>query len=197
MITSLSRLMMDRFIDMMCGDFTAIKEPGDSNSPQEVAETVAKLIYEYEKTIDPSGYKRRLSDAIDERRRDMKLMMLRICGAMVELGDVDSAKSTLEQYGWRVKDLEGERLRQKIEAEARRFEAEIKREKEGREERTEEEQPDPDEIRANYDKETAFIMTYFKMQIKLSEISAAVYANIVAQAMEEIRLKNQAARKYK
>lgn len=197
MITSLSRLMMDRFIDMMCGDFTAIKETGDSNSPQEVAETVAKLIYEYEKTIDPSGYKRRLSDAIDERRRDMKLMMLRICGAMVELGDADSAKSTLEQYGWRVKDLEGERLRQKIEAEARRFEAEIKREKEGREERTEEEQPDPDEIRANYDKETAFIMTYFKMQIKLSEISAAVYANIVAQAMEEIRLKNQAVRKYK
>ena len=189
--------MMDRFIDMMCGDFTAIKETGDSNSPQEVAETVAKLIYEYEKTIDPSGYKRRLSDAIDERRRDMKLMMLRICGAMVELGDADSAKSTLEQYGWRVKDLEGERLRQKIEAEARRFEAEIKREKEGREERTEEEQPDPDEIRANYDKETAFIMTYFKMQIKLSEISAAVYANIVAQAMEEIRLKNQAVRKYK
>lgn len=194
MITSLSRIMMDKFIDLMCGDFSVIKEPGDKDDANAIAEAATKLIIDYENTVDSLGYKQRLTDAIDERRRDMKLMMLRLCGAVAELGEVDKAKETLKLYGWNVDKLDTDRLIQKIEAEAKRFEAQIKREEEekNRKKKSEDERPPADEIRATYDKEAAFVMTYFKMQINLSEISASVYANIVAHAMDEIKHKQQA-----
>lgn len=178
----------------MCGDFSVIKEPGDKDDANAIAEAATKLIIDYENTVDPLGYKQRLTDAIDERRRDMKLMMLRLCCAVAELGEVDKAKEALKLYGWNVDKLDTDRLIQKIEAEAKRFEAQIKREEEekNRKKKSEDERPPADEIRATYDKEAAFVMTYFKMQINLSEISASVYANIVAHAMDEIKHKQQA-----
>ena len=46
-------------------------------------------------------------------------------------------------------------------------------------------------IRASFDSEIAFVMTYFKMQIDIHTINAAVYANIVQRANTEIRLRTR------
>lgn len=46
-----------------------------------------------------------------------------------------------------------------------------------------------DEVRASFDKEIAFLMTYFKMNIDVNIISAGVYANMLRQADFEIKQK--------
>lgn len=44
-----------------------------------------------------------------------------------------------------------------------------------------------DEVRASFDKEIAFLMTYFKMNIDVNIVSAGVYANMLHQADIEIK----------
>ena len=47
----------------------------------------------------------------------------------------------------------------------------------------------PDDVRASFDREIAFLMTYFKMNIDTRNITAGVYANMVHQADVEIKRK--------
>lgn len=43
------------------------------------------------------------------------------------------------------------------------------------------------EIRAYFNKEIAFLMTFFKMPLDVKNMSASVYANIVYRACEQIK----------
>lgn len=45
------------------------------------------------------------------------------------------------------------------------------------------------DVRASFDREIAFLMTYFKMNIDTRNITAGVYANMVHQADVEIKRK--------
>ena len=49
----------------------------------------------------------------------------------------------------------------------------------------------PEQIRSSFDAEIAFLMTFFKMNIDVRNINAAVYANIVHQADVEISMKKK------
>lgn len=194
MITSLSKLMMDKFIDMLCGELEVIVENGESPSKEEVATVATRLIGEYEQRVDPSGYKRRLTDEMDNRRRDMKIMLLRLCAAMLELGAIDDVRVTMKEYGWRVDGLGKDALKRKIDADVRRFESEAKREREEKEKEAKKptHAKDAESIRACYDREVAFVMAHFKMALRLSEVTASVYANLVAQAQRELSIKQKA-----
>ncbi len=89
-------------------------------------------------------------------------------------------------------NLDDNQVKEKLEYMLRTAIFEHKRNEERRlEENRESKKSTPEEIRASFDSEIAFIMTFFKMSIDLNNTNAAVYANIFHQADVEISIRKR------
>lgn len=193
MKSRLDQLTIEQFITMAAGD-TSVLIDGDENiSPDVIKRQAETLIVDYRSIIDPAGTKAGISKDRGKSRRRMKIMLMRICAAMLSIGDDDAVRSILSDYGWSVNRLSSEQVLTKCKTEFGRLEAEEKREydKENAERRVSRAHIDP---RANFAKEVASLMSFYKMSINTAEIKADVYANLVRQAYEQSR-KNRAKKK--
>jgi len=87
--------------------------------------------------------------------------------------------------------MDNEQLKSKLDYMLHIAIFEQKRNEERRVEEHSEKKATPEQIRSSFDSEIAFLMTYFKMNIDVHAVSAAVYANIVHQADVEITIRKR------
>lgn len=184
MKSRLDQLTIEQFITMALGDTSVLLDAGENVSEDLLKKQAAVLTADYRAIVDPAGTKAIISKDGGKGRRRMKIMLLRICAAMLEMGDEDTVRSILADYGWMVERMDSAKIASKCKVEFSRLEAEEKREREKNASK-EPQEPVRTDIRASFAKEVAMLMTFYKMSINVREIGADVYANLVRQASEQ------------
>lgn len=184
MIKSLSKLTMRQYIDLVCGDTSVLTSPGEIVSPAKIQKVRKRIIFEYARLSDDAGSKIFISDHTSRIKAKAELTMFQCLHNALILGAYDDVRNVLKEYGLtRTMDdkqvtAEVTRLLKRARTNVNRYDLEKKKE---------EKEPTSDEIRLQFDRQAAALMTYFKFQIDFDTISASQFACMVDQAHKQIK----------
>lgn len=179
----LNQLSIAEFIELSCGRMEVLLAPGEDVGERQLKERASSLVYEYREIVNPAGARSMLIEKEDEARLSAEILMLRTCESLCKLGGGDMAREVMALHieGY---TNSGEALLKDISGRIREKEF-LRKRIEGTKEPVE--PPTEKEIRDSFDSEIATVMAYFKMSIDLNVTNAAVYANIVRQAYEDMK----------
>lgn len=183
MIRTLSKLTLSAFIDLSCGNNEVLRESPEEKS-DDIKRVARELFYAYHGIVNPSGLETLLLDKEERLKIQYKLSLCKVLKILIGINAYDEVIDVLRGMGL------GEKEPGAIEKRIDRMEAEAKYLKHRLDDgRKEVRKRTPDDIRASFDKEIAFLMTYYKMNIDTHIVSAGVYANMFRQADAEIKRK--------
>lgn len=191
MIERLNQISLSDFIDISCGEYLCLLSENESKSEEELKERASKLIIDYRNITNPSGVKALILDKEDIMKERTHLLLLRICQTLIAVCSFDEVREVLMQMEVNAHNMDNEQLKSKLDYMLHIAIFEQKRNEERRVEEHSEKKATPEQIRSSFDSEIAFLMTYFKMNIDVHAVSAAVYANIVHQADVEITIRKR------
>lgn len=191
MIERLNQISLSDFIDISCGEYLCLLSENESKSEEELKERASKLIIDYRNINNPSGVKALILDKEDIMKERTHLLLLRICQTLIAVCSFDEVREVLMQMEVNAHNMDNEQLKSKLDYMLHIAIFEQKRNEERRVEEHSEKKAIPEQIRSSFDSEIAFLMTYFKMNIDVHAVSAAVYANIVHQADVEITIRKR------
>lgn len=184
MITSLSKLTMRQYIELVCGDVSVLKG-SEIVSAAELENTRKRLIYEYSCLSDDAGSKIFLNKHVARMRAKAELTMFQCLNNALLLGASDDVRNVLKEYGI-TRKMDDSHLVEEVKRLLYRAKTNVKR--------AEEESaivgdrhPSTDEIRTQFDRQAASLMTYFKFQIDLDKITASQFACMADQAYKQIK----------
>lgn len=183
MITTLSRLSMFDFIELLCGNREVLMEEGDNHSMLE--NVASELIYQYQSIVNPSGIESAILEKEEKIKIKYRITIAKILKALISINAVDDVVGLLSEMG--ITGIEREKIPSRIDRMI--AEAEYMRKRIEDTFSADRKKNTPDDVRASFDREIAFLMTYFKMNIDTRIITAGVYANMVHQADVEIKRK--------
>lgn len=187
MIERLNQLSLAQFIELSCGDNSVLLEENENASEKEMKQLASRFILEYRTLMNPTGVKAIMAEKENALKIDARIFLLKLCKSLCILEGYEQVREALKES--LPANLTNDRLKKSVEN--------MLHEAEFYKKRTEDmavaDNPAINEnaIRASFDSEIAFVMTYFKMQIDIHTINAAVYANIVQRANTEIRLRTR------
>lgn len=183
MIERLDQLTLRDLIEVSCGDIS----PLGIEDELEAVKTANRIMDEYMSISQPVRAKMSLSEREDTTKMAMREKCLRICKLLVDLGHAEKAKEVLIDLGVdeaHLKDNDAIAIRCKAMLDDVQFE--MRRAKEA-----EEQNPKPkqsqDQLRKGWYSEIAFVMSILKMSFDM-DVNAAIYANLVHQAVERSKM---------
>lgn len=182
MITTLSRLNMYDFIELLCGNNRVLLEDGDNDSMLE--NVASELIYQYQCIVNPSGIESALLEKEEKIKIKYRITIAKILKALMSIDAIEDVIELLKEMGYSINE------RDKISSKIDRMIAEAEYMKKRIDDNSHTSgKKNTTDVRASFDREIAFLMTYFKMNIDTRNITAGVYANMVHQADVEIKRK--------
>lgn len=184
----LNELSLAQFIELVCGDYSVLLKDGEMADNELLEKTTSELLDYYRSITDNANFKAQLMEKEERIKSKAKILVLRMCSNLVSYKSYADVRSLLELLEEDVVGLTDRDISEKVDEMLRiavfeEHRNEFVKEKEVQIKRS------PDEIRASFNAEIAFVMTYFKMNIDINTINAAVYANMIHQA--EIQLKSK------
>lgn len=192
MIERLNQISLNDFIEISCGNYHCLISPEESLSDEQLKERASKFIIDYRSIVNPAGMKALIMDKEDLVKEQSKLLLLKVCKNLIAVDSYDQVRGIFQFMKVDICNLDDNQVKEKLEYMLRTATFEHKRNEERRlEENRESKKSTPEEIRASFDSEIAFLMTFFKMSIDLNNTNAAVYANIVHQADVEISVRKR------
>lgn len=192
MKSRLNELSLAEFIELLCGNYRVLLDNNDEIGNIEIEVRAHSLIASYRFIADKSGMKAMLVTREGAIKCKMKIFFLRICTMLVVQGAYNEVHSLLAMIDEDATDVGNNSLQDRIDELLRYAIFEQHRSEETCNDTANGNKPSSDDIRAYYDAEIAFIMTYIKMTIDMHTINAAVYANIVNQVNVDIMSKRRA-----
>lgn len=190
MLERLNQIALYDFIELLCGDYSVLVQSGDTVDDETLNSIASKLISQYQSIVNPLGTQAMVEEHEDRSKEKMNLLLLRVCQALLSLNAYEDVRTILAALDYNCLSLTDEQIKLKTEGLVRAALFEQKRKEELRQkEECKHKKSTPEQIRASFDAEIAFMMTYFKMPIDIHITNAAVYANIVHQADVDIRNK--------
>lgn len=188
MKTRLNQLTMAEFIDLHCGDCFVLLESGERISEEGLRKKATDLIFEYRSIVDPVGVKTTLLEYEEVLRDNTKIVFFQVCKKLVSINAIDEVKEILLTYGIDLTSATDEKVAQIVEKELKTALYNKERNDTMRGDTEDDESLNTsDKIRASYDAEIASLMGYYKMSIDIHNISAAVYANLLVQAVKSMQ----------
>jgi hypothetical protein len=188
----LDQFTMGQFIDIACGDYTAIG--ADSETAKQ---TAASLMEQYNYMADPATARARLLD--DERyaKNGARIKLYRILLNIINLYETCREDDVQEAYNdvrdililagqERVAGRDNAGMKSKIEQMLRSEESQHERMESERKANTPADMSE-DDFRASFDMQTARLMAHFKFSINHDRVTASVYANLVNMACKQQR----------
>lgn len=187
MIERLEQLTLSQFVDLVCGDTTVLQGSGNAN---ETAVVSRNIVMEYRSIADPGGvcsYLQRMEDWIKAK---IEVIVFTMCLNLISLKQFERAREILNvcglsSSGWSDSRVEGTVNAKLLQAQRRLDEIEAESEKADAER---------ENIRAQFDSQTAALMAHFKFQIDPETIKATLYANLVARHNREVKAQMAAMR---
>lgn len=194
MKTRLNQLTMAAFIELHCGDCSVILENGENIPEEDLKKKATDLLFEYRNIVDPVGVKTTLLEHEERLKENTKVVFFQVCKKLVSISAIDEVKELLGMYGINLTSATDETVARRVEQELNTAFHTKERNDAARDNDEEDTLDTPDKIRASYDAEIASLMGFYKMSIDIHSISAAVYANLLIQAVksiEEIKKKSK------
>ena len=185
MITSLTKLTMRQYIELVCGDVSVIKGTAEIVSQERLQEVRKQLIYEYARLSDDAGSKVFLSNNASRVKARAELTLFQCLNNALMLGAFDEVRGVLKEYGI-ARKMDDRQLVDEVKRLLNRVKTNIKR-AQSEDSANDDKEPTPDEIRTQFDRQAASLMTYFKFQIDLETITASQFACMVDQAHKQIK----------
>lgn len=182
----LNELSLAQFIELVCGDYSVLLKDGETADNELLEKTTSDLLDYYHSITDNANFKAQLMEKEERIKSKAKILVLRMCSNLVSYKSYADVRSLLELLEEDVVGLTDRDISEKVDEMLRiavfeEHRNEFVKEKEIQVKRT------PDEIRASFNAEIAFVMTYFKMNIDINTINAAVYANMIHQAKIQLK----------
>lgn len=194
MKTRLNQLTMAAFIELHCGDCSVILENGENIPEEDLKKKATDLLFEYRNIVDPVGVKTTLLEHEERLKENTKVVFFQVCKKLVSISAFNEVKELFGMYGINLASATDETIARRVEQELNTAFHTKERNDAARENYDKESLDTPDKIRASYDAEIASLMGFYKMSIDIQNISAAVYANLLIQAVksiEEIKKKSK------
>lgn len=194
MKTRLNQLTMAAFIELHCGDCSVILENGENIPEEDLKKKATDLLFEYRNIVDPVGVKTTLLEHEEKLKENTKVVFFQVCKKLVSISAFNEVKELLGMYGINLASATDETIARRVEQELNTAFHTKERNDAARDNDEEDTLDTPDKIRASYDAEIASLMGFYKMSIDIHNISAAVYANLLIQAVksiEEIKKKSK------
>lgn len=190
MLERLNQIALCDFIELLCGDYSVLVPSGDTVDNETLNSIASKLISQYQSIVNPLGMQAMVEEYEDRSKEKMNILLLRVCQTLLSLNAYEDVRNILADIDYDCLTLTEEQIKLKTEGLVRAALFEQKRNDELRQkEECKHKKSAPEQIRASFDAEIAFMMMYFKMPIDIHTTNAAVYANIVHQADVDIRNK--------
>ena len=188
MKTRLNELSLAQFIELVCGDYSVLLNDGEKADNELLEKTTSELLDSYRSISDNANFKAQLMEKEERIKSKAKILILRLCSNLIAYKSYNDVRTLLELLDEDVMGLTDRDISEKVDEMLRTalFEEhrnEFVNEKDAQAKRS------PDEIRASFNAEIAFVMTHFKMNIDINIINAAVYANMIHQAEMQLKPK--------
>ena len=185
MKTRLDQLTLRDLIELSCGDASVLLDKGETPAESVKIACARQIMTEYKELATPAQAKMDLIDEEDMQKLQMNERCLRICLALISQQHADMAKEVLIELDVSEEFLkDDEAIKNRCQAMLDETLYEIKRQNELAEERGVKIQKTADDMRRSWYGEIAFVMSTFKMSLDPATTNAAVYANLVRQAVE-------------
>lgn len=179
----LDQLTLKELIELSCGDYTVLCGHDELPVDGEVLPRVKAILAEYKSIASPVKAKAELLDSEKLSKYQMKDKCARICMLLCAHGRYDLAREVLLQLGIEEQHLASEEA---IKARCQAIIGEVQYETERITERKVKalKSRSPEQTRREWYSEIASVMGVFHMNIDPSHTNAAIYANLVHQAVE-------------
>ncbi len=192
MIKTLSELTMRQYIDLVCGDTSVLTPNGEIATPAKLQKARKRIIFDYARLSDSSGSKIFLSDHAKRLKAKAELVMFQCLNNAIALGAFDDARGVMKEYGIS-RSMDDRQVSVEISRLLKRAKTNVNRYEQARDDG--EKDPTPEEIRIQFDRQAASLMTYFKFQFDFDTISASQFACMVDQAHKQIKAQMAAMNK--
>lgn len=185
MKTRLDQLTLHDLIELLCGDSSVLLDKDETPTENVKLACAQQIMSEYKELATPTQAKIDMIEAEEQQKLRMKEMCLHICLALISQERSDMAKDVLLELDVNENLLKSEEaIKSRCNAMLDEVKYEIKRLAELAEERGQKQQQTVTDIRKAWFGEIAFVMSTLKMSIDPATTNAAVYANLVRQAVE-------------
>lgn len=185
MKTRLDQLTLHNLIELSCGDSSVLLDKDETPTENVKLACAQQIMSEYKELATPTQAKMDMIEAEEQQKLRMKEKCLHICLALISQERSDMAKDVLLELDVNENLLKSEEaIKSRCNAMLDEVKYEIKRLAELAEERGQKKQQTVTEIRKAWFGEIAFVMSTLKMSIDPATTNAAVYANLVRQAVE-------------
>lgn len=185
MKTRLDQLTLHNLIELSCGDASVLLDKDETPTENVKLACAQQIISEYKELATPTQAKIDMIEAEEQQKLRMKEKCLHICLALISQGRSDMAKDVLLELDVNANLLKSEdAIKSRCNAMLDETRYEIKRLAELDEERGSAKHQTADDMRKSWYGEIAFVMSTLKMSIAPATTNAAVYANLVRQAVE-------------
>lgn len=185
MKTRLDQLTLHNLIELSCGDSSVLLDKDEAPTENVKLAYAQQIMSEYKELATPTQAKMDMIEAEEQQKLRMKEKCLHICLALISQERSDMAKDVLLELDVNENLLKSEEaIKSRCNAMLDEVKYEIKRLAELAEERGQKKQQTVTEIRKAWFGEIAFVMSTLKMSIDPATTNAAVYANLVRQAVE-------------
>lgn len=185
MKTRLDQLTLHDLIELSCGNSSVLLNKDETPTEAVKLACAQQIMSEYKELATPTQAKMDMIEAEEIQKLQMKEACLHICLALISQGRSDMAKDVLLELDVNENLLNGEEdIKNRSKAMLNEVKYEIKRLAELAEERGQKKQQTVTEIRKAWFGEIAFVMSTLKMSIDPATTNAAVYGNLVRQAVE-------------
>lgn len=185
MKTRLDQLTLHDLIELSCGDSSVLLDKDDTLTENVKLACAQQIMSEYKELATPTQAKIDMIEAEEQQKLRMKEKCLHICLALTSQERSDMAKDVLLELDVNENLLKSEEaIKNRCNAMLDEVKYEIKRLAELAEERGQKKQQTVTDMRKAWFGEIAFVMSTLKMSIDPSTTNAAVYANLVRQAVE-------------
>ena len=188
----LDELCLAEFIDIAGGEYGGLAERvGLPASSEEVKKLASSLIVAYRGVADPVGMKMFVSEHGGDAKDRAKMVMYGLMKALVDNGEPDDIEEVrrvlVEELGRsRCGRMSVDELSAFLSKESRGVEFSVERKKAKKGAATEVHRSS-DDVRLGFDAEIAWVMSHYKMNIDTRVVSASVYANLVKNAVDEVK----------
>ena len=187
----LEQLTLAHFVDLLCGNMSVIltdKEDIDSDS---IAIATRNIVLEYRAIADPGGTNSYFKYVEDWIKTKISIIIFTMCDNLAALKQYDRVREILDVYGISTSGWSDTRIEGTIKVKL----SKAQRELEEIESETEKAVAERENIRSQFDAQTASLMAHFKFQIDPTTIKATLYANLVARHNREVKAQMAAMKK--
>ena len=193
MITKLEQLTVAQFVDLLCGNHKILTSKKEIVTEVKLANAVRDIVFEYKTIADPAGARTFLTDSEELVKARLEALLYSMCVDFLSAGAHKQVRDLLEEHGISAKRMNDTRLEAEVKSRLERAKLNIKK----LEEKTEDENKEPADVRRMFDEQTASLMAYFKFQIDSSRMPATEYAHLIALMNREIKVQLEAYKKIK